>query len=248
MITIKSEKEIAVMTEGGKILARILNKLAEEVKPGVTTEYLNKVAEDLVFESGAKPSFKGYEGYSASLCTCINEELVHCLPSKRKLKEGDIISLDLGVFYKGYHADAARTFPVGEVSLEALRLIRITKKSLKRALRNIKPGNTVGDIGNAVQRYVEDQGFSVIRDLTGHGIGKNIHEDPQILNYGKRNSGEKLIKNMVICVEPMVAVGDWKIMRTEDGFGYKTKDNSLSCHFEDTILITEKGCKVLTEE
>jgi len=246
MITIKTPKEIAVMEEGGKILAKILKKVGEEVKPGITTEYLNKVAEDLVFEYGGKPSFKGYEGFPASLCTCINEEIVHCIPSKRKLKEGDIVSLDFGVLYKGYHTDAARTVPVGEVSSQARRLIRVTKKSLKRALRKVKPGNTFGDIGNTIQRYVEDRGFNVIRDLTGHGIGKEIHEDPQILNYGKRHTGPEIKKGMIICIEPMVTVGDWKIEKIEDG-GFKTKDDSLSAHFEDTILVTEKGCKVLTE-
>ncbi len=247
MISIKTEKEIAVMEEGGKILAEILKKVEEEAKPGVTTEYLNKVAEDLVFEYGGKPSFKGYEGFPASLCTCINEEIVHCIPSKRKLKEGDIVSLDFGVLYKNYHTDAARTVPVGEVSPEAQRLIRVTKKSLKRALRKVKPGNTIGDIGNTVQRYVEGQGFNVVRDLTGHGIGKEIHEDPQILNYGKRHTGPEIKKGMVICIEPMVTVGDWKIETIEGDSGIKTKDDSLSAHFEDTILVTERGCKVLTE-
>ncbi len=246
MITIKTEKEIALMEEGGKILAKVLKRLGEEIKPGITTEHLNRVAEDLVFELGGKPSFKGYEGFPASLCVCINEEIVHCPPSKRKLKEGDIVSADFGVLYKGYHTDAARTFPVGEVSPETQRLIRVTKKSLKRALRKIKPGNTIGDIGNSVQRYVEDQGFNVVRELTGHGIGKEIHEDPQILNYGKRHTGEKIEKGMVLCVEPMVTVGDWKIKRMDNG-AFKTKDNSLSCHFEDTILVTERGCRVLTE-
>ncbi len=188
MVSIKSKKEIEIMAEGGKTLALIVKKLEEKVKPGITTKELNKVAEDLVLKYKGKSSFKGYQGFPASLCTSINQEIVHIAPSNRTLKQGDIISLDFGFFYKGFHTDMAITVPVGKVSPEALRLIRITKKALKRGIKKIRPGNTVGDIGNTIQRYVEGQGFNVVRELCGHGIGREIHEDPQIPNFGKRRS------------------------------------------------------------
>lgn len=247
MITIKTKEEIGIMREGGKILACITSELEKEVKPGVTTEYLNKVAEDLVFKYKAKPSFKGYDNFPAVVCTSINEEVVHFPPSGRVLKEGDIIVLDLGIKYKGFHSDMAVTVPVGDkVDFEALRLVKVTKKALKRGIKKSKVGNTFGDIGNTVQRYVESQGFNVVRDLCGHGIGRELHEDPQILNYGKRKTGDAIKEGMVFCIEPITTMGDWHVLKTKNG-GYKTKDNSLSAHFEHTIAITEKGTEILTE-
>jgi len=247
MISIKTEKEIQIIREGGKILAKIMKELEKLVNPGITTKYLDKVAKDIVFKYRGKPSFKGHEGFPANLCTSINEELVHCIPADRKLKEGDIISLDLGILFKGFHTDMAVTIPVGEVSPEAQRLIRITKKALKRGIKKVRPGNTFGDIGNTIQRYVEGQGFNVIRDLCGHGIGREIHEDPQILNYGKRRTGAELKEGMVVCLEPMVTMGSWQIKKAKDGYGYQTKDDSLCAHFEHTIAVTKNGCEVLTE-
>jgi methionyl aminopeptidase len=254
MISIKTPKEIEIMGEGGKILAKIMKELEKNVRPGISTKELDRLAESLILKSGGKCSFKGYKdsgGYSAipypaCLCTSINEEIVHAVPSERILKEGDIISLDLGIFYKGFHTDMAITVPVGEVSFEAKRLIRVTKKALKLAIKKVKPGNTFGDISNTIQRYVESQGFNVIRDLCGHGIGKELHEDPQILNYGKRHSGEKLKEGMVFCIEPMVSIGDWHIKRKKDGFGYETFDGSLSAHFEHTVAVTIDGYRILT--
>jgi len=246
MISIKSKEEIKIMTEGSKILASIMKELEKRAKPGITTKELDRVAETLILKYGAKPSFKEYEGYRATLCTSINEELVHCLPSKRKLKRGDILSLDVGMCYKGFHTDMALTLPVGKVSPEVQRLIRVTKKALKRGIKKVRVGNTFGDIGNTIQRYVEGQGFNVVRELCGHGIGKEIHEEPKILNYGKRRSGPKIKKGMTFCLEPMVTVGDWKLKRTKDGFGYETTDGSLSAHFEHTIAMTQKGAEVLT--
>jgi len=246
MITIKSLAEIEIMRENGKILAKIMEELKKKVRPGITTKELDKVAQDLVLKSGAKPSFKGYQNFPASLCTSINEEIVHCLPSNRALKEGDIISLDLGIFLKGFHVDMAVTLPVGEVKPEILRLIRVTKKALKRAIKKVRPGNTVGDIGNTIQRYVESQGFSVIKELCGHGIGRELHEEPEILNYGQRHKGEKLKEGMTFCLEPMVTMGDWKIKKSKDGYGYQTADGSLSAHFEQTVVVTKNGCQVLT--
>ncbi|MCD5397133.1 MAG: type I methionyl aminopeptidase [Candidatus Pacebacteria bacterium] len=246
-ITIKTVEEIQIMREGGKILAQIMEEIKLKVKPGITTNYLNKVAEDLIFGFRAKPSFKGYQGFPTALCTSINEEIVHGAPSSRVLKEGDIISLDLGIFYMGFHTDMAVTVGVEEISPEAQYLLRITKKALKRAIKNIREGNTTGAIGNAIQRYVEKQGFDIVRDLCGHGIGRNIHEEPQILNYGKRRAGAKLVENMVICPEPMVVLGKGKIKQAENGFAFETVDGSLSAHFEHTVAVTKQGFEILTK-
>jgi len=247
MISLKTKEEIGVMREGGKILAKIMEKLEEKVKIGITTEELDEIAESLILKSGGKPNFKGYEGFPATICASINEELVHCLPSTRTLKEGDIISIDIGMKYKGFHTDMARTFPVGKISFETQRLIKVTKKALKRGIKKAKITAQFGDISNTIQRYVETQGFNVVRELSGHGIGKLLHEEPKIPNFGKRHSGIKIKEGMVFCIEPMVTVGDWKIEKAKDGFCFKTKDNSLSCHFEDMIAITKKGPIVLTK-
>lgn len=235
------------MSNGGKILAKIIKELKKKVKPGVTTKELDRVAEALILEYGGKPNFKGYNSFPAALCTSVNEVVVHSVPSKYKLKEGDILSLDLGLIYKGFNVDMAITFPVGEVSSEARRLIRTTKKALKRGIKKIKPSNTFGDIGNTIQRHIEGQGFGVVRSLCGHGIGKGLHEDPQIPNYGKRKTGLKIKEGMVFCIEPMVTIGDWKIEKAKDGYGFQTADGSLSAHFEHTIAVTKTGSRVLTE-
>jgi methionyl aminopeptidase len=247
MIPIKNKKEIGIMTEGGKILAKIMKELIGMVKPGITAKELDRAAEALVLKFGAKPSFKGYEGFPAALCVSINEELVHGLPSGKKVKEGDIISLDLGIYYKGFHSDMAVTLPVGKVDSETLRLIRVTKKALKIGIKKVRPGNTFGDVGNTIQRYIESQGFGVVRDLCGHGIGKDLHEEPQILNYGKRRTGAKIKKGMVLCLEPMVTVGGPQVAKNEDGYTFKTIDGSLSCHFEHEVAVTKDSCKVLTK-
>ncbi len=246
MITIKTPEEIKIIAEGGKRLAKIVKTLEKKVEPGITTKELDKLAEELVFKYGGKCSFKGYEGFPACLCTSINEEIVHSVPSNRCLKEGDIISLDLGIFYKGFHADMAVTLPVGKVAPEIPRLIRVTKKALKRGIKKARTGNTFGDIGNTIQRYVEGQGFNVVRDLCGHGIGRELHEDPQILNYGKRHTGAEIKEGMTFCIEPMVTMGDWKIKKAKDGLSYETLDGSLSCHFEHTVAVTKNGVKILT--
>ncbi len=234
------------MTEGGRILAEIMRELEKTVKPGVATKELDNVAQDLIFKHKVKPSFKNYQGFPACLCTSINEEIVHTVPSERKLKSGDIISLDLGILFQGFHSDMAVTVPVGEIAPEIQRLIRVTKKALKRGIKKVKPGNTFGDIGNTIQRYVEPQGFNVVKDLCGHGIGKKIHEDPQILNYGKRRTGSEIKEGMVFCLEPMVTIGDFRIKKSKDGYGFVTVDGSLSAHFEHTIAMTKDGVKVLT--
>ena len=245
-IKIKTEEEIKIMAEGAKILAQIMKELEKKVKPGVTTKYIDKAAEDLVLKYGAKPSFKNYNGFPATICASINEEVVHGLPSSRELKEGDIFSIDIGLLYKGYHSDMAVTVPVGEVSPEALRLIRATKKALKRGIKKVRVGVTFGDVGNTIQRYVEDQGYGVVRTLCGHGIGRELHEDPQISNYGQRKTGPVIKEGMVFCIEPMITIGSYDLKRSKDGYGFVTKDNSLSAHFEHTIAVTKKGVRVLT--
>jgi len=247
MISIKTPKEIKIMTEGGRILAEIMEEISGRVKPGVIVEDLDKVAEDLVLRYGVECSFKGYQGFPSCLCVSVNEELVHCIPSDRKLNQGDIVSLDLGIKYKGYHTDMAVTLPVGAISPETQRLIRVTKKALKRGIKKVKPGNTFGDIGNTIQRYVEGQGYGLVRELCGHGIGRQVHEDPQVLNYGKRKTGAKLQEGMTFCIEPMVTAGDWKLKKAKDNYGLQTRDNSLCAHFEHTVVVTSAGCKVLTE-
>ncbi len=247
MIKLKTEEEIKIMGEGGKILASIMKELAAMVKPGITTKEVDKMAEHLVFKNGVKASFKNYNGFPATICASVNEDIVHGLPSNRILQEGDIFSIDMGIIYKGYHSDMAVTVPVGEISEEAARLIRVTKKSLKRGIKKVRAGVTFGDVGNTIQRYIEDQGFGVVRDLCGHGIGKELHEDPQVSNYGKRKSGPVIKEGMVFCIEPMVTVGDWRIKKSKDGYGYQTNDGLLSAHFEHTIAVTKKGIKILTE-
>ena len=269
MITIKTKEEIKIMLEGGKILAHIMKELAKRVKAGLSTKELDRVAETLIFsakggsalggKSGIKCSFKGYQGFPVCLCTSINEQIVHGVPSDRTLKEGDIISLDLGIFYKGFHTDMALTVPVGKVSPETKKLIEITKKSLETGIKKVKPGNRIGDISRAIQKYVESNGFNVVRELCGHGIGRNIHEDPQILNsvsFDKvtvdkvrliDDGAIEIKEGMVLCLEPMVSMGDWRIKKGKDGFAWQTKDDSLSCHFEHTIAVTENGCQILTK-
>ncbi len=259
-IKIKTKEEIEIMKEGGRILAKIIEELKKKVEPGISTRELDRVAEDLVFKSQAQPAFKGYRGadeepaepFPATLCVSVNQVVVHGAPSDYQLKAGDIVTLDLGIKYQGFFADMAVTVPVrdpvsGNFDPEILRLIRITKKTLKLAIKKARPGNTFGDIGNTAQRYVESQGFNVIRDLCGHGIGRELHEEPQVLNYGQRHKGEKIKEGMTFCLEPMVAMGDGGIKETSDDFGWQTQDKSLSAHFEHTVAITKTGCEVLTK-
>lgn len=247
MISIKTPQEIEIMHEVGKILSKILKELTTQVWPGQTTQELNRLAEELIFGYDAKPSFKGFKGFPATLCTCINEQIVHGVPSKRELIEGDILGLDLGMCLKGFHSDMAVTLPIGTVSPETLRLIRVTKKSLKRAIDRVKPGKTLGDVGHAIQGYIEGQGFHVVRELCGHGIGRGVHEEPEVLNFGQRHKGEKLKPGMVIAIEPMAVMGKPGIKKGPDGHVFQTADNSLSAHFEHTVAVTKTGPMVLTQ-
>jgi len=247
MIILKSDKEIALMRKAGRIVAYVWEKLKERVRPGISGEELNSYAEELILEKGAIPVFKGHQGFPAAICVSTNEIVVHGIPSKKELKEGDIVSLDIGAKYKGYCGDGAITLPVGTVSPEARRLICVTRNSLFEAIKQAKPGNHISDISWAVQSCVEKQDFSVIRKFTGHGIGKDIHEDPKIPNFGKPHQGPVLKKGMVFCIEPMVSTGGYEVEISSDGWTATTKDKSLSAHFEHMVAITDKGVEILTE-
>ena len=264
-ILAKIMKELERKIQPG-IKTRELDSISESLiscppKPCLSADLSAKAlaSAEALAKAGAKAdkircSFKGYlskdgetvRPYPACLCTSVNEEIVHAVPSERILKEGDIISLDLGIFYKGFHTDMAITVGVGKISPEIQRLIRVTKKALKMGIKKSRIGNTFGDIGNTIQRYVESQGFNVVRELCGHGIGRELHEDPQILNYGKRHTGPEIKEGMVFCLEPMVTVGDWHIKRGKDGYSYETTDGSLSAHFEHLVAATKEGPKILT--
>jgi methionyl aminopeptidase len=246
MISLKTPKEISEMREGGMLLARILHKVALHARPGVTTKQLDVLTTDLILQAGAQSAFLGYQDFPGVLCTAINEEGVHVPPSARKLKKGDILTLDMGLTWKEWYLDMARTIGVGKISKEKERLIEVTKKALELGIKQAKPGNHLGDIGNAVQTYVEKHGYGVVRELCGHGIGKELHEEPRVLNYGKAGEGMELKEGMVICIEPMVTAGDWHLEKAKDGHSFNTKDGSLFCHFEDTIAISKKGPVVLS--
>lgn len=234
------------MAEGGKILHTVLREIEKMAVAGVTTLSLDKAAEALILAAGAKPAFKGYEGFPYSLCVSVNDVIVHGYPSNYVLKNGDIVGLDLGVLWKGYNTDSALTVIIGEVPFEVKRLLDVTKKALKLGIKKARAGATTGDIGNTIQRYAEDQGFGIIRDLQGHGIGKSVHEEPYVPNYGQRHKGEKLEAGMVICIEPMLSMGSISIKKAKDGYGFATKDGSLSAHFEHTIAVGKDGARVLT--
>lgn len=246
MTTIKTDREIGYMREGGRMLAKILKEVLSKVEPGVTTKELDSLAESLILKAGAKPAFKGYESFPASLCASVNEEFVHMIPLDTPLKEGDIVTLDLGLIWHGLNLDMARTVGVGEIDFDKQRLIKTTKKALRLGIKKVRPDNTTGDIGNTIQRLAEDQGYGIAEGLCGHGIGKELHEDPKVLNKGKRHRGVTLKKGMVICIEPMFAIGSGELMKAKDSYGFETKDGSISAHFEDTIAVTKEGHEVLT--
>jgi len=245
-ITIKSEREIAIMRQAGKIVARVLAQLVEAVRPGLKTEELDLIAEREIKLLGGTPSFKGYHGYPASLCVSINDEIVHGIPGERVIQAGDIVSLDLGAIYQGYQGDAARTVGAGSVSLQAEALMQAAQGALKAGVLLIRQGNRLGDISAAVQRYAESRGFTVVREYTGHGIGREMHEEPLIPNFGIAGTGIVLKKGMTLAVEPMLNAGDWRTRLGSNNWTVSTIDGSLSAHFEDTILITDGDPEVLT--
>jgi methionyl aminopeptidase len=246
-IEIKSADEIALMREAGRIVCEILDELEKAVAPGVTTWELDALAEKLIYEKGAKPAFKGYLGFPSCLCASINEEVVHGIPSKKKkLAEGDLMKLDFGVVYRGFFGDSARTVPVGKVSREARALVDTTRESLQKAIAAAVPGNRIGDISHAIQSYVEARGYSVVRSFTGHGIGRKLHEKPEVPNFGEPGSGMKLRPGITLAIEPMVNLGTWEVGLLEDDWTAVTLDSKLSAHFEHTVLITDNGPEVLT--
>lgn len=249
-VTIKSPREIALMREAGRIVARVHAELAQAIKPGVTTAQLDALAESVIRKHGALPSFKGYHGFPASICTSINEELVHGIPSPRRvLREGDIISIDVGTIYKGYQGDAAWTYPVGEIDAEVQRLLDVTREALFVGIQAVRAGKRLMDYSRAVQEYVESRGFYVVRQYTGHGIGREMHEPPEILNYvnpAHPDSRRRFRAGMTVALEPMVQMGTWETETLADGWTVVSKDGSLSAHYEHTVLVTPDGAEILT--
>jgi methionyl aminopeptidase len=247
MTIIKSAEEIALMREAGRIVAIVLQKMSEAVKPGMKTRQLDDLAEkELARWKGAKASFKGYNGYPASICASVNDEIVHGIPDGRVLKEGDIVSLDFGVIYKGFQGDAALTVGVGQVSPEAARLMEVARASLVLGIAAARDGGTLGDIGAAIQDYVERSGYNVVREYSGHGIGRDMHEDPLVPNFGSKGEGLKLKEGMTLALEPMVNAGGWKSRQNANGWTVHTADSSLSAHFEHTIAIRNGDAEILT--
>lgn len=246
-INLKTLAEIKKMREGGRIAAAVLEKISKAAKSGVTVKDLDMMAEQMIQKAGAQPSFKGYKGYPTATCISINDEVVHGIPSERVLKEGDIVGIDLGVFYQGFHTDTAITIGIGRISKEAQKLINITKKSLDLAIKEIKPGQCLGDVQFLIQKTVEEAGFGVIRDLAGHGIGRELQESPAIPNFGKKGTGLVLREGMTLAIEPMVSAGDWHIRLRDDDWTVVTADGSLAAHFEHTIAVTKTGCDILTK-
>ncbi len=240
------EEEISTIRKSNQIVAKILTELGKMIIPGVQTKELDEYAELRVKEMNAIPAFKGYRGYPASLCTSINEEIVHGIPSSRRLRDGDIISLDFGVLYEGYYGDAAVTYPVGEITPKAKKLIKAAEETFYKGMEQMKPGKRISDISFAIQSHVESQGYSVIRAFVGHGIGLSLHEEPQVPNFGPPGRGPKLKSGMVLAIEPMIAMGDWDVEILDDNWTAITRDRSLSAHYEHTVAITQKGPEILS--
>jgi methionyl aminopeptidase len=246
MIILKSRSEIEKMRKSNAIVAVILEELRKKIRPGVKTIELDRLSEELALKKGARPAFKGYRGYPYSLCASVNSEVVHGMPSDKELKEGDIVSLDFGILNDGYYGDAAVTVPVGEITPAAKRLLRVTEEALYRGIAEVKAGNRIGDISAAIQGHVEASGYSVVRDLVGHGIGKSLHEDPQVPNYGLSGRGVELKPGMVFAIEPMVNEGTYRVEILRDGWTVVTADGKLSAHFEHSVAITENGPVILS--
>lgn len=246
-ISIKSGREIELMKEAGRILAITHEELGKALHPGMTTYEIDKLGEEIIRSYGCIPSFLNYQGYPASICVSVNDEVVHGIPSKKRIiREGDIVSLDAGVIYKGYHSDAARTYGIGQISEEAEKLIRVTRESFYEGIKVVKEGAHIADISRAIQNYAESHGFSVVRDLVGHGVGANLHEDPQIPNFVGRKRGAKLSAGMTLAIEPMINAGAYSVEWLEDDWTVVTEDGSLSAHYENTVLVTKDGCELLS--
>jgi methionyl aminopeptidase len=248
MIELKTEREIEIIRDNGRILAQTLRLIEENLQPGIRTRELDRLAEDFIKRQGAYPAFKGYRDFPASICVSVNEEVVHGIPGEKVIQDGQIVSVDAGVFKDGYYADAACTYAVGEVSELARKLMQVTRRALDESLTYVSEGRHLSDVSHAIQTLVERNGFSVVRDLVGHGIGKRMHEEPQIPNFGPPGQGVMLKKGMVLAIEPMVNAGSYEIDTREDRWTVVTRDGSLSAHFEHTVAVTENGAEVLTIE
>ena len=246
MISIKSDYEISLMQKAGNIVYRTHKHLLPYIKPGITTKELDKLAYDFITSQDATPSFLNYEGFPASVCTSINEEVVHGIPSNRKLKNGDIIGIDIGANYKGYHGDSAWSYQVGSVSRKKAYLLEHTEKALFEGLKQVKPGNRIGDISHAIEEYAKAHKLGVVRELVGHGVGNHLHEEPDVPNYGKKGTGPILKEGMVIAIEPMLNLGTHKIYILDDDWTIITRDGSPSAHFEHTVVVTKDGYRILT--
>lgn len=247
MITCKSPREIELMTQAGRIVASVFETLEPHIVPGISTQELDEMAEEVIRSQDGIPASKGYYGYPGAICISVNDTLIHGIPSSKIiLREGDIVSLDVVVSYKGYHADATRTFPVGTISMRAQRLLDVTIASWWNMSKVIKEGAHVGDISSIIQEYVESNGYSLPREYTGHGIGKAMHEDPSVPNYGKAGTGAKLLAGMALAIEPMVNEGKKEVRVLGDGWTVKTRDGKLSCHYENTVIVTKDGFNVIT--
>lgn len=246
MINLKTDSEIEYMRHAGKVVGETLAKLEEVIEPGITTAEIDKIAEELILKQGAKPSFKGYNGFPASICTSVNEEVVHGFPGKRALVEGDIISIDCGAIIDGYQGDAARTFPVGKISKEAEKLIQITRECFFKGVEKAVVGNRLSDISWAVQEHAENNKYSVVREFVGHGIGREMHEDPEVPNYGRPGRGIKLMHGLVLAIEPMINIGKYQVKVKSNGWTVVTQDGSLSAHYENTVAILNSGAEILT--
>ncbi|MFN3728876.1 MAG: type I methionyl aminopeptidase [Fimbriimonadaceae bacterium] len=246
---LKRPEEIEKMRASGQLVARIIRTLAESIEPGKSTpKSLDALAERLILEAGAVPSFKNYRGYPASACISVNEQVIHGIPDDRPIVEGDIVDIDIGVILDGWHGDSAWTFPIGEVSDEDRRLLAVTRESLFQGIAKAKVGNRIGDIASAIQRYVEQNGFSIVRELVGHGIGKQLHEAPSVPNFGRPGTGERLVEGMTICIEPMVNAGTHRCKTLDDGWTVVTADGKKSAHFEHMVAIRRSGPEILTLE
>lgn len=246
MIHYKTEEEIELIKEGAQILGRAHAEVAKEVKPGVKTSRLDKIAEEFIRDNGGVPSFKNYNGFPFTLCVSPNEQVVHGFPSDNELKDGDILSIDCGVYYKGFHSDSAYTYAVGDVKDEVRQLLQVTKESLYKGIEQAVAGKRTGDIGHAIQDYVEGYGYTVVRELVGHGVGANLHESPEVPNYGKRGKGPVLKEGMVIAIEPMINLGTRNVVQEADGWTIRTKDRQPSAHFEHTVAVLNGTPEILT--
>ena len=248
MILVKSSTEIEYMREAGRIVAKVHSVLKDMIQPGITTKELDEIAERIILEHGAQPAFKGYGGFPATICASVNEEVVHGIPGDRMLREGDIISIDVGALKNGYYGDSAKTYPVGQISAKAEKLIRVTRESFYEGLKFCKVGYRLSDVSHAIQTHVEAEGFSVVRDYVGHGIGASLHEDPQIPNYGPSGKGPRLTAGMVLAIEPMINAGRFTVRVLGDNWTVVTADGSLSAHYEHTVAITDEDPVILTTD